>query len=54
MHGLENDDKKSSNLTLNDSKGLCDGGEGARGGRPLPQSLGDRPHHLPQPVDVRL
>ena len=53
MHGLENEDKQPSSLTLNDGE-VGDGGEGARGGRPLAKALGDRAHHLLQPVDVRL
>ena len=28
MHGLENEDKQPSNLTLNDGKDVGDGGEG--------------------------
>ena len=53
MHGLENEDKQPSSLTLNDGE-VGDGGEGARGGRPLAKALGDRAHHLLQPVYVRL
>ena len=54
MHGLENEDKQLSNLALNDGEEVGDGGEGARGGRPLAKALGDRAHHRLQPVDVRL
>ena len=54
MHGLENEDKQPSNLTLNDGEEVGDGGEGARGGRPLAKALGDRAHNLLQPVDARL
>ena len=54
MHGLENEDKQPSNLTLNDGEEVGDGGEGARGGRPLTRALGDRVNHLLQPVDVRI
>ena len=54
MHGLENEDKQPSNLTLDDGEEVGDGGEGARGIRPLTKALGDRAHHLLQPVDVRL
>ena len=42
------------NLTLNDGDKVGDGGEGARGGRPVAKPLGDRPQHLLLPVDVRL
>ena len=35
MHGLENEDKQPSSLTLNDVEEAGNGGEGARGGRPL-------------------
>ena len=56
MHGLKNEKKKtqSINLTLNDDDEVGDGGEGARGGRPLTKAVGDRAHHFLQPVDVRL
>ena len=55
MHGLENEHKKHINLTLNDSHEVGDGDEGARGGCPLAKvCLGDRAHHLFQPVAVRL
>ena len=54
MNGLENEDKQPSNLTLNDGEEVGDGEEGARGGRPPAKALGDRPHHLLRPVDVRL
>ena len=53
-HGLENEDKLPSNLTLKNREEVGDGGEGARGGRPLAKALGGRAHHLLQPVDVRL
>ena len=52
MHGLEKE--HSINLMLNDGDEVGDGGEGARGGRPLAKALCDRAHHLLQPVDVRL
>ena len=45
---------RSINLKLHDGDEVGDGGEGARGGRPLAKALGDRAHHLLQPVDVRL
>ena len=45
---------QSISLTLNDGDEVGDGGEGARGGRPLAKALGGRAHHLLQPVDVRL
>ena len=54
MHGIENEDKQLSNLTLNDGEEVGDGGEGARGGRPLAKALGNRAHDLLQPVDVTL
>ena len=54
MHGLENENKQCINPALNDGDEVGDGGEGARGGRPLAKALGDRAHHLHQPVDVRL
>ena len=54
MHGLENEDKQSINLTLNDGEEVGDGGEGVRGGCPLAEASGDQAHHLLQPVDVRL
>ena len=53
MHGLENEDKQPSNFTRNDGDEVDDGGEGARGGRPLAKALGGRSDHLLQPVDVR-
>ena len=46
--------QQSTNLTLNDGDEAGDGGEGARGGRPLAKGLGDRVYHLFQPVDGRL
>ena len=54
MHGLKNETKQSINLLLNDGDEVGDGGEGARGGRPLTKALGGRAYHLLQPVDVRL
>ena len=39
---------------LNGGDEVGDGGEGARGGRPLAKMLGGRAHHLLQAVDVRL
>ena len=53
-HGLENERKQSINLTLNDDDEVGAGGEGARGGRPLAKALGDRNHHLLQPVVVMI
>ena len=44
--------KQSINFTLNDGEEVGDGGEGARGGRPLAKTLGDRAHHLLQPVEL--
>ena len=35
MHGLKNEHKQSINLALNGGDEVGDGGEGARGGRPL-------------------
>ena len=54
MHGIENEGTQRSNLTLNDGEEVGDGEEGARGGRLLAKALGDRAHHLLQPVDVSL
>ena len=54
MHAWARKLTQSINLTLNDGDEVGDGGEGARGGRPLAKALGDRAHHLLQPVDVRL
>ena len=54
MHGLENEHNQSINLTLNDGDEVDDGGKGSRGIRPFAKALGDRTHHLLQPVDVRL
>ena len=55
MHGLKkNEHKQSINLMLNDDDEVGDGGEGARGGRPLAKALRDGAHHRRQPVDVRL
>ena len=45
---------QSISLTLNDGDEVGDGGEGTQGGCPLAKTLGDRAHHLLQPVDVRL
>ena len=53
-HGLENDGRYSSTLTLNDGEEVGDGAEGARGGRPLAKALDDRGHHPLQPLNVRL
>ena len=39
MHGLENEGKQPRNRTLNDGEEVGDGGEGARGGRPLAKAL---------------
>ena len=44
MHGLKNEHEQSINLTLNEGDEVGDGGEGARGGRPLAKSLGGRAH----------
>ena len=52
MHGVENEGTQPSNLTLNDGEEVGDGGEGARGGRPLTKALGDRAHYLLQPAHV--
>ena len=41
-------------VALIDGEEIGDVGEGALGGRPLAKALGDRAHHLLQPVDVRL
>ena len=46
MHGLDNEDEQHNNLTLNDVEKVGDGGEGARGGRPLAKAVRDRAHHL--------
>ena len=54
MHGQENKHKQSINLELNGGDEVGDGGEGARGGRPLAKALGGRAHHLRQSVDFRL
>ena len=54
MHGLENGGKQPSNLKLNDGEKVRNGGEGARGGRPLARKFDNRVHHLLQPVDVSL
>ena len=45
---------RSINLKLHDGDEVGDGGEGARGGRPLAKALGGQAHHLLQPVDVWL
>ena len=52
MHGLENENKQSIHLTLNNGEEVSDGGEGVRRVRPLAKALGDREHHVLQPVDV--
>ena len=44
MHELTNEHKQSVNLTLKDGDEVGDGGEGARGGRPLAKALGGRTH----------
>ena len=44
MPGLKNENKQSINLTLNEGDDVGDGGEGARGGRPLANALGGRAH----------
>ena len=45
MHAsTKNELKQSINVTLNDGDEVSDGGEGARGGRPLAKALGDRAH----------
>ena len=54
LHRLENEHNQSIDLALNDGDEVGDGGEGARGGRPLAKALDGRAHHLLQPVDVRL
>ena len=54
MSGLENEDRQPSNLTVNDGEKVGDGGEGARGRRPLAKAFGDRAYNLLQPVDVSL
>ena len=51
---VEHEDRQTSNLTLNDGEEVGDGGEGARGGRPLAKALGGRAHYLLQAADVRL
>ena len=53
VHGLKPQHKQSINLTLNEGDEVGDGGEGARGGRPLAKVLGGRVHYL-QPEDVRM
>ena len=52
MHGLEHEHEQSINLTQNDGDQVGDGGEGARGGCPLANALGDGAQHLLQPVHV--
>ena len=54
MYGLETVHKQSTNVTLNDGDEVGDGGEGARGGRPLAKALGGRAHQPLQPIDVKL
>ena len=44
MHGPKNKHKQPINLALNDGDEVDDGGEGARGGRPLAKALGGRAH----------
>ena len=44
MLGLKNEHKQSINLTLNEGDEVGDGGQGARGGRPLAKALGGRTH----------
>ena len=45
MASLENERKQPINLTLNDGDKVGDGGEGARGGRPLAEALSGQAHH---------
>ena len=55
MHGQKNEYfVQSINFSMNDGDEVGDGGEGARGGRPLAKALGGWAHHLLQAVDVRL
>ena len=54
MHGLENEHEQHINHTLDDGDEVGNGGEGARGGRPLAKESGDWPHHPLEPVDVKL
>ena len=54
MHGLENEERQTSNVRLNDGEEVGDGGEGMRGGRSLTKALGDRAHLLLQLVDLSL
>lgn len=49
---LENQDKQPIIISLNDGESVGDGGEGARGGCPLANALGDGAQHLLQPVHV--
>ena len=44
MHGLENEERQTSNVRLNDGEEVGDGGEGMRGGRSLTKALGDQAH----------
>ena len=53
MHAWTQNRTQSIKLSLNGGEEVGDGGEGARGGRPLAKTLGGRAHHL-QPVDVSL
>ena len=54
MHGLENEGKQPSNLTLNDGEEGCDRGDGARGGCPLAKAFSDRGQYFLHTADVRL
>ena len=54
MLGLASEGKQPSNVKLNDGEEVDDGGEGARGRRPLAKALDDRARHLLQPVAARL
>ena len=53
-HEVNNEHKHPINLMLNGGDEVGDGGEGARGGRPLAKALNGQARHLPQPVDVGL
>ena len=53
MHGQKNEYfVQSINFSMNDGDEVGDGGEGARGGCPLSNALGNRAHHLLRLVDV--
>ena len=55
MHGQKNEYfVQSINFSMDDGDEVGDGGEGARGGRPLAKALNGQARHLPQPVDVGL